>query len=285
MNVMSLNEVIAFIQQYPFARNAIIVGMAISLCSSLLGVTLVLKRFSFIGDGLSHVAFGAMSIAMVLNLGNDMTFTMPVTMLCAILILKSGGDRKIMGDAAIAMLSVTALAIGYMVVNLFGKPGNVASDVCTTLFGSMSILTLSPLDVAFSLGLTAIVVVVFVYMYNRIFSITFDEDFARAAGTNVDNCNLAIAIIIAMIIVVAMKLVGALLVSALVIFPALTSMRVFHTFKSVTIGSAVIGIVSAFLGIILAIALGTPVGATIVLFQLLIFGIAVLATFVRYGKM
>ena len=211
--------------QYPFVRYALIVGVLIAVCSSLLGVTLVLKRFSFIGDGLSHVAFGGMAIAAVLNLTNQTLLVLPITVVSAILLLRTGQNAKIKGDAAIAMISVSALAFGYLIMNIFSTSSNLSGDVCSTLFGSTSILTLTPWEVWLCIGLSAVVLLVFILFYNKIFAITFDESFARAAGVRAENYNLLIAVIIAVIIVLAMNLVGSLLISALVIFPALSAMR------------------------------------------------------------
>ena len=250
--------------EYPFVRYALIAGTLIALCSSLLGVTLVLKRFSFIGDGLSHVAFGAMAIAAVANLSNQMLLVLPITVISAILLLAGGKNRKIKGDAAIAMISVGSLAIGYLIMNLFPTSSNVSGDVCTTLFGSTSILTLSKLDVWLCVILSVVVVIIFCLFYNKIFAVTFDENFARATGTNAGMYNLLIAVVIAVIIVLAMNLVGSLLISALVIFPALSSMRVFKNFRSVTICSAIFSVVCTMLGILISILAGTPVGSTIV---------------------
>ena len=250
--------------EYPFVRNALIVGVLISLCSSLLGVTLVLKRFSFIGDGLSHVAFGGIAIAAVMNVTNEMLIVLPVTVISAILLLRTGQNTKIKGDAAIAMISVGALAFGYLLMNIFSSSSNVSGDVCTTLFGSTSILTLSNWEVALCVVLSILVVLIFVLFYNKIFAVTFDEDFAIAAGTDANRYNLLIAIIIAVIIVLAMNLVGSLLISALVIFPALSAMRLYDNFKSVTICSAILSVICSLLGMIISILGGTPVGSTIV---------------------
>ena len=252
------------ILQYPFARYALIVGVLIALCSSLLGVTLVLKRFSFIGDGLSHVAFGAMTVAIVMGLTNNMPFILIATTIAAILILRKGQNAKIKGDAAIAMISVGALAVGYLLMNVFSKSSNVSGDVCSSLFGSVKILTLSESEVWLSIGLSALVLIVFILFYNKIFSVTFDENFATATGMKTELYNLLIAVIIAVIIVLAMNLVGSLLISALVVFPALSAMRVFKSFRSVTICSAIFSVTCAFLGILLSIVLETPVGSTIV---------------------
>lgn len=250
--------------QFSFVQYALIVGVLIALCSSLLGVTLVLKRFSFIGDGLSHVAFGAMAIAAVVGLTNDMPLILAVTTVSAILLLRTGQNTKIKGDAAVAMISVGALAIGYLLMNVFSKSSNVSGDVCSTLFGSVSILTLTVTEVWLSVILSAVVFIVFILFYNKIFSVTFDENFAKATGVKTGLYNLLIAVVIAVIIVLAMNLVGSLLISALVIFPALSAMRVFRSFRAVTICSAVFSVVAAGLGILLAIVLGTPVGSTIV---------------------
>ena len=253
-----------FYFQYPFVRYALIVGVLIALCSSLLGVTLVLKRFSFIGDGLSHVAFGAMAVASVLNFTNNMIFILPVTVICAVLLLRTGQNTKIKGDAAIAMISVGALAIGYLLMNLFATGPNLSGDVCSTLFGSTSILTLARGQVVLCSILSVAVVVVFVTFYHKIFCVTFDETFAKATVMKTDFYNLLIAIITAVIIVLAMNLVGSLLISALVIFPALSAMRVYKTFFGVTVCSVVLSVICAVIGILLSILAGTPVGSTIV---------------------
>ena len=223
--------------QYEFVQNAVIVCVLVALCSSLLGVTLVLKRFSFIGDGLSHVAFGAMAIAAIANLSNDMLLVLPITIVAAVMLLSSGQKAKVKGDAAIAVISVTALAFGYLFMNVFSSSSNLSGDVCTTLFGSTSILTLDP----------------------------------KATGTNTGAHNLLIAVIIAVIIVLAMKLVGSLLITALVIFPALSSMRMCRSFKSVTIVAAVLSVVGASVGLFASILFGTPVGSTIVAADFVIF--------------
>ena len=269
--------------QFSFVQYALIVGVLIALCSSLLGVTLVLKRFSFIGDGLSHVAFGAMAVAGVVGLTNEMIIVLPVTIVSAILLLSVGKNAKIKGDAAVAMISVGSLAIGYLLMNIFASSSNVSGDVCTTLFGSTSILTLSGEEVVMCAVLSVIVVCMFVLFYNKIFSITFDEDFARATGTKAGVYNLIVAVIVAAVIVLAMNLVGSLLISALVIFPALSSMRVFKTFKSVIICSGVLSVICAALGIVAAILFGTPVGSTIVVADIVAFGIFSLAGVLKRG--
>ena len=253
---------------FPFVRYALIVGVLIALCSSLLGVTLVLKRFSFIGDGLSHVAFGAMAIGTVIGLADSMILALPITIACAIILLVTGTNGKIKGDAAIAMISVGALALGYMLMNLFPTSSNVSGDVCSTLFGSTSILTLTGGEVVLCIVLSIVVVAAFIFLYNRIFAVTFDESFARAVGTRVNALNLFIAVIIAVIIVLAMNLVGSLLVSALVIFPALSAMRIFKSFLSVTIFAVIFSVICAAAGIVFSILWGTPVGSTIVAIDL-----------------
>ena len=250
--------------QYPFVQRALIVGVLIALCSSLLGVTLVLKRFSFIGDGLSHVAFGAMCVATVAGVSNNMLIILPVTILSAVFLLRGGKNVKIKGDAAIAMISVASMAFGYLIMTVCSTSSNLTGDVCTTLFGSMTILTLREKSVWLCLILSILVITVFILFYNKIFAVTFDEDFAVSAGTNAGRYNLLLAVIIAVIIVLAMNLCGSLLVSALIIFPALSAMRLFRSFKSVTVFSAVLSVICAFSGMIISILTGTPVGSTIV---------------------
>ncbi len=262
-----------FYLQYPFVRYAIIVGILIALCSSLLGVTLVLKRFSLIGDGLSHVAFGAMAMATVIGINNNMYFTLPATILCAIVLLRGGQNSKINGDASIAVISVGALAIGYLLMNVFSTSANLSADVCSTLFGSTSILTLTKTEVRLCAVLSIIVVSLFVMFYNKIFAVTFDENFAKACGTKTSLYNLAIAVMIAVVIVLAMNLVGSLLISALVIFPALASMQLFKSFFSVTLCSALFSVICALLGLVISILAGTPVGSTIVVADMIAFGV------------
>lgn len=269
----AIMEKLALYFQYPFVRYALIVGILIALCSSLLGVTLVLKRFSFIGDGLSHVAFGAMAAATVLKLSNNMVLILPVTVACAILLLRTGQNTKIMGDAAIAMISVGALALGYLMMNLFSTSANLTGDVCSTLFGSTSILTLTAEEVWLCIAMSVVVIAVFLLCYHKIFSVTFDENFAQATGIRASFYNLLIAIIIAFVIVLAMNLVGSLLISALVIFPALSAMRLFKSFGAVIICSAVFSVSCAAVGILVSILAGTPVGSTIVAIDMVGFGV------------
>lgn len=266
-------ENLMFYLSFSFVRYALIVGVLIALCSSLFGVTLVLKRYSFIGDGLSHVAFGAMALATVFRLANDSLLVMPVTILAAILLLRGSKNARIKGDAAIAMFSVGALALGYLILNKFSNSANVSGDVCSTLFGSTSILTLKKSEVITCIVMSVLVILFFIFYYNRIFAITFDETFARATGTKAGAYNLAVAVVTAVIIVLAMNLVGSLLISALIIFPALSAMAIFNNYKKAVIASAVISVVCAFSGIITSILASTPVGATIVAVNILVFAV------------
>ena len=277
LTVDSLAEIparLALYFQYSFVWYAVIVGVLIALCSSLLGVTLVLKRFSFIGDGLSHVAFGAVAAASVLHITNQTLLVLPVTLFCAVLLLRSGQNARIKGDAAIAMLSVGALAIGYLLLNLFSASPNLAGDVCSTLFGSTSLLTLTQTEVWLCVGLSLLVLIVFVLFYNKIFAVTFDEAFAKASGTRVELFNLLIAVIIAVIVVLALNLVGSLLISALVIFPALSAMRLCKSFFGVTMCSAALPVLCAVLVMLISPLAATPVGATIVAVDIVAFALA-----------
>lgn len=268
---------------YSFVRYALIAGVLISLCAALLGVSLVLKRYSMIGDGLSHVAFGAMSIAAVLSLA-PMTVAMPVTIVAAVVLLGLNSNGKIKGDAAIAMISVGALALGYLLLNVFQTASNVSGDVCSTLFGSTSILTLSVSDVWLCVGLAILVILTFVIFYHKIFAVTFDGEFARATGTNVRAYNILIAVVTAVVIVLAMNLVGALLISALIIFPALSAMRVFKSFRAVMASAAVISVLCSVLGILASVIYGTPVGSTIVAADIVVFAAFSLAGRLRKAK-
>lgn len=273
-----------FYFQFPFVRYALIVGTLIALCSSLLGVSLVLKRFSYIGDGLSHVAFGAMAVATIMHLSDNTFLVMPVTIVAAILLLRSGQNAKIKGDAAIAMLSVGSLAAGYMLLNVFSESANVSGDVCSTLFGSTSILTLTDFEVWLCIIMSVIVVIIYILFYNRIFAVTFDEDFAKATGAHVNMYNLLIAVITAVIIVLAMNLVGSLLISALIIFPTLSAMRLIRNFKGIVICSTIISVVCAVAGILISILFSTPVGSTIVMADIAVFiAFSLIALITRRG--
>ena len=264
---VQLVDKLIYYMQYPFVKYALVVGILIALCSSLFGATLVLKRFSFIGDGLSHVAFGAMAIGSVLKLTNNTIIVMPVTVAAAILILMSGQNAKLKGDAAIAMMSVGALAVGYLIMNVFSTSANV----CSTLFGSTSILTLTMGEVWLCIVMSICVIAFFCLFYNRIFAVTFDESFTRAIGKNAGAYNLALAVIIAVIIVLAMNLVGSLLITALLVFPALSAMRVMYSFRSVVLYSAVLSVVGTLAGMLVSILFSTPVGSTIVACDMVIF--------------
>lgn len=268
---MKMIDRLVYYLGFPFVRYALIVGILIALCASLLGVTLVLKRYSMIGDGLSHVAFGATAIAAVFNISSEMYVTLPVTVICAVLLLKTGQNTRIKGDSAIAMLSVGALAFGYLILNMTSTSANVSGDVCTTLFGSVSILTLTREDVWVTVALSVLLLSVFIMFYHKIFAVTFDESFARATGIRAGRYNLLIAVISAVVIVLAMKLVGALLISALIIFPAMSAMRLFKSFRAVIIGSACISVVCSATGIIISILAKTPTGATIVAADIVVF--------------
>lgn len=266
-----LFDTLGYYFSYPFVKYALLVGLLIALCSSLLGVTLVLKRFSFIGDGLSHVAFGAIAIAGVLGISNEMIIVLPVTVISAVVLLMTGQNAKLKGDAAIALISVGALAIGYLLLSLFSSSSNVSGDVCSTLFGGTSILTLSLADVWLCVIMSVLVIGIFLLFYNKIFSVTFDETFACATGIKASAYNLIIAVITAVIIVLAMNLVGSLLISALIICPALSAMRIFGSFRKVIICSAVISVICAVIGILAAILLSAPVGPTIVAADIALF--------------
>ena len=282
---MEIFRTIANYLSYPFVRYALITGTLIALCSSLLGVILVLRRFSYIGDGLSHVAFGAMALASVLGLtNNDILLILPITIICAVLILKGGANKKINGDASIAMISVGALAIGYLLMNIFSPSTNLSGDVCTTLFGSTSILTLTKTEVVLSIILSLCSVLFFVLFYNKLFAITFDETFAKSSGIKTELYNLILAVVIAVIIVLAMKLVGSLLISALVIFPAMSAMSLFKSFKKVTITSVIFSVFCAIFGMLISIVAETPVGATIVTLDIVVFAVCSLISSIHFGK-
>lgn len=257
--------------QYGFVQRAFVVGILISLCASLLGVMLVFRRFSYLGDSLSHVAFGAMAIAAALNFSDDLLVMLPVTILCAVFLLRSGNGSLIKGDASIAMMSVGSLAMGYLLMNLFSKKANLSGDVCSTLFGSTSILTLSLLDAVLCASLSIVVILLFVIFYNQIFAVIFDETFAKASGIPVEAFNLFAAIVTATVIVFAMRLVGSLLVSALIIFPTVSAMRLFKSFRGVTLFAVVLSVLCTAIGIVIAILAGTPVGSTIVGINLVAF--------------
>ena len=275
-------ETLSIYLSYEFVRRALIVGVLIALCASLIGVTLVLKRYSYIGDGLSHVAFGVMALATVLRLANVNVLVMPVIIVVAIILLR--GNKRVKGDSAIAMLSVGSLAIGYMLMNVFSVSANVSGDVCSTLFGSISILTVSKAELITCIVVSVVVVVVFILFYNRIFAVTFDENFAKATGVKADRYNLMVSVMIAIVIVLGMNLVGSLLISALIVFPALTAMRIVDNFKAVTICCAIIAVVCAVAGMLLSILYSTPVGSTIVVVNIVVFVLAQIVGAIKNGK-
>lgn len=247
---------------YPFMTRAFLVGSLVALCSALLGVSLVLKRYSMIGDGLSHVGFGAMAIAAAMNAA-PLTIAIPVVIVAAILLLRISGNAKIKGDAAIALISTTSLAVGVLVISL---TTGMNTDVYNYMFGS--ILAMSAEDVKLSLVLSVFVLILFIVFYHKIFAITFDETFARATGVKAGVYNTLIAVLTAVTIVLGMRMMGALLISSLIIFPALTSMRVCRTFKSVIINAAVISVVCLIAGVTLSYVAATPAGASVVLANL-----------------
>ncbi len=257
--------------KYPFVQYALIVSIMVALCSALLGTTLVLRRFSFIGDSLSHVAFSIMAVASVLNLTSKLYITLPGTILFTIFILNSKANGAKKNDSTLALISVSSLALGYIVMNLFGSGSNISADVCTTLFGSTSILTLKQTDVIISVILSVVTIITFILLFNKIFAITFDENFARSSGVKVTRINLIFSIIIGTVIVLAMNLVGSLLITALIIFPAITSMKIFNNFKNVTICSVILSLVTTTLGLFTSILISTPVGSTIVIADLVVY--------------
>ena len=271
---MNLLEQLKLYFSYDFVKFAFIAGVLISLCAGLLGVVLVLKRYSMIGDGLSHVAFGAIAVAAVLGFA-PMTVALPVTVAVAVLLLLAGEKQLIKGDSAIAMLSAGSLAVGYLLLNLFpaSDTGSLSGDVCASLFGSTSMMTLSGADVWLCVGLSAAVIAFFALFYHKIFAVTFDEGFATSAGVRVRVYNFLIAAVSGVVIVLAMKLVGALLISSLIIFPALSAMRLFRSFKSVVICSALLSVVGSLTGLLLALLLSTPTGASVAVVHILIFGV------------
>ena len=256
----------------PFVRHALAAGLLVALAAALLGVTLVLRRLSYIGDGLSHVAFGTMAVAGALNFSDRLSLSLPATAACAVLLLRGGRGAKIRGDAALAMLSVGAMALGYLLMNLFPGSSNVAGDVCSSLFGSASILTLSPADVRLCAALSLSVALFFALFRHRIFETVFDPDFARACGTRTGFWETVLAALSAVVVVVGMRLVGTLLVSALLVFPAAAAMRVARSFRAVLPLAAATGVVCALAGLLVSILAGTPVGSTIVAADIVAFG-------------
>ncbi len=266
-------EMISDMLSTPVLLRALIVGILVSLCAALLGVTLVLKRYSMIGDGLSHVGFGALAVATVMNVA-PMAVAIPVVIAAAFILLRLSGSGKIKGDAAIALISTAALAIGVMAVSM---SDGMNIDINSYLFGS--IISVGKEDVFTSVVLAAVVIAVFIFFYTKIFAITFDESFAKATGTNAGAYNLLIALLTAVTIVIGMRLMGSMLISSLIIFPALCSMRVFKSFLSVTVCSAVISVVTFIAGMLISYMADTPCGASIVCVNIVVF-----AAFFAAGK-
>ncbi len=252
---------------YPFMVRALVVGTVVALCASLLGVSLVLKRYSMIGDGLSHVGFGALALATAMNAA-PLTIAIPVVVTASFLLLRLSANSKIKGDAAIALISTGALATGVMIVSM---TTGMNTDVNNYLFGS--ILGMSPADVNLSLALSAVVLVLFIVLYNRIFAVTFDETFARATGTQAGLFNMLLALMSALIIVLGMRMMGALLISSLIVFPALTSMRLCRTFRSVILNAALVSVACLWIGIVISYRCSTPTGASIVLCHMAAFAL------------
>lgn len=256
-------QVLKDLFSYGFIVRALIVGILVSLCAALLGVSLVLKRYSMIGDGLSHVGFGALSIAMAMNAA-PLTVAIPVVVVAAFFLLRISENSKIKGDAAIALISSSALAIGIIVTSL---TQGMNTDVINYMFGS--ILAMNNNDVYLSIGLSVVVLSLFIIFYNKIFAVTFDENFAKATGTKADFYNMLIAFLTAITIVVGMRIMGTMLISSLIIFPALTAMRVCKSFKSVVITSAIVSIACFFFGIMVSFVFEFPAGASIVLVNII----------------
>ncbi|MBS5644540.1 MAG: metal ABC transporter permease [Clostridiales bacterium] len=258
-------ELFADLFSYSFMSRAMIVGVLVALCSALLGVSLVLKRYSMIGDGLSHVGFGALSVAVAMNVA-PLQISIPVVVIAAFLLLRINSDSRIKGDAAIALISSSALAIGVIVTSL---TTGLNADVHNYLFGS--ILAMSESDVVLSISLSVLVLLLFIVFYHRLFAVTFDESFARATGTRSNIYNMLLALLTAITIVVGMRIMGAMLISSLVIFPALTSMRVCRSFRGVILCSAVISVLCFFLGMFASYVFSTPAGASVVVVNLAAF--------------
>ena len=255
---------------YSFVRNAFFASILVSLCAAVIGVFLVLRRYSALSDGLSHVAFGAAALSTAFG-AFDTWVVLPVTILAAVLILKTSPERRVMGDAMIACVSVGALAVGYTVMSVRGGEANLGGDVCTALFGSDEILAVDSAQLIPVAVMTVFLVSLVCVFRHRLLSVTYDERFARATGGHASAYEIAIAVVVAVVIVVGMKLAGALLISALAIFPALCAMRLFKSFGRVILFSAVIGVFSAAFGVILSILLETPVGATIAAVDIVVY--------------
>jgi len=265
---------------YSYIRYALLCGVIVSLAASLLGVSLVLKRYSMIGDGLSHVGFGVTALAAVLNISNSLWFSIPIVIVAALFLLRLNEKSKLKGDAAIALVATSALAFGYIISSLSGRTTNV--DVCTFLFGNL--FTINPSEVLPSIILSVVVILAFLLLYNKLFLVTFDENFATATGVRAGVYNVLIATLTSITIVVGMKIMGTLLISALIVFPALTSMRVCKSFKSVVIAAGIISVTSCFVGVLLGVAFDLPGGSVIVLVNLAAFIVFSLVEFLKRKK-
>lgn len=271
-------DIIRDMLSYPFLQRALLVGLLVSLCAALLGVSLVLKRYSMIGDGLSHVGFGALAVAMALGFA-PLEFTIPVVVAAAFLLLRLSERSRIKGDAAIAMISTGSLALGVMIMSL---TTGMSTDVCNYMFGS--ILVMSRSDVQLSVALCVIVLLLFIAFYHRLFKVTFDETFARATGTRTELYNMLIALLTAVTIVLGMRMMGAMLISSLVIFPALTAMRLCRSFRLVTVCAAAVAVVCFLIGIVISYLGGTPAGASVVMVNILCFVLFTLIAMVKRRK-
>ncbi|MDR3296299.1 MAG: metal ABC transporter permease [Clostridiales Family XIII bacterium] len=260
-----MQNVLTEMLSYPFLVRALTVGLLVSLCAALLGVSLVLKRYSMIGDGLSHVGFGTLAVATALNAA-PLAVSIPVVVLAAFLLLRISENSRIKGDAAIALISTSALAVGVLVISL---TTGMNTDVCNYMFGS--ILAMSKGDVRLSVALSVVVLLLFILFYNKIFAVTFDENYARATGTKSGLYNMLIAFLTAITIVLGMRMMGAMLISSLVIFPALTAMRVCKRFKSVTLCAAVVSVLCFFAGVVISYLCATPTGASVVIVNIAAF--------------
>ncbi|CEQ31581.1 ABC transporter permease [[Clostridium] sordellii] len=264
-------SVVSEMMSYPFIVRAMIVGILVSLCSSLLGVSLVLKKYSMIGEGLSHVSFGAIAIAVALGV-SPLKISIPIVMIVAFLLLRIKDSSKIKGDSAIALISSSSLAIG--VISIAITTG-MNTDVCNYMFGS--ILAMSKNDIYLSVVLSIVVIFLFTIYYNKIFAITFDENFTKSTGINVNFYNMMIAILTAITIVLGMRMMGAMLISSLIIFPSIISMKIFKSFKSVVISSGIVSILSFCIGMIISYKFSTPTGASIVVVNIIIFILSIIA--------
>lgn len=267
--MMSLSELFSSEFMISLIIRALAVGFLVSLCSSLLGVSLVLKRFSMIGDGLSHVGFGAVALAAALNLsGIKMIFSIPIVIITAFFLLKLGNNGKVKGDSALAIVSTGAVALGSL---LFNMSGQRSTDICNSLFGSASLFTIGDIDLILSVVLSVTIIILFVFFYTKIFAVTFDENFSKATGIKTNVYNMLIAILTAVTIVLGMNMMGSLMISALIVFPTMTAMRVCKTFKGVLITSVSVSLICFVIGFFAACILGWQTGACVVTVNLIAF--------------